>query len=128
MKWVYIVIGIIILSIITIVLMNKTEENITGNIIQDTSNSQEITLSYGTINGARNYILSENTVKAGEPVTITVDTTTVKGCYRSIAIPDLGISKYIQESDNKITFTPTEPGTYKIRCGMGMGVTYLNVI
>ena len=126
-KWIYIVIGIIVLSVI-IYSFKDNNESITGNIIQDTSNSQEITLSYGTINGARNYILSESTVKAGEPVTITVDTNTIKGCYRSIAIPDLGISKYIKESDNKITFTPTEPGTYKIRCGMGMGVTYLTVI
>jgi len=119
-KWIFIGLGIIIISVIGILSLGNGSP--TGDTVLE--DSQQISLSYG--NG--NYILSENTVNAGEPVTITVDTNTVKGCYKSIVIPQLGISKYVSANNNQITFTPTEPGVYTIRCSMGMATTKLTVV
>ncbi|MBS3162960.1 cupredoxin domain-containing protein [Candidatus Woesearchaeota archaeon] len=120
-KWIFIGMGIIILSVVGIFFLR--DSSVTGNTVID-GDSQDITLSYSSWN----YALSDNTVNAGEPVTITVDTSTVKGCYKSVSIPQLGISKYVREGDNQITFTPTKPGVYTIRCSMGMATTKLTVV
>jgi len=110
-KWILLTLGAIAIFSIILILNSFTT---TGNTVSE--NTDEVTLSYKN----RNYALSDTTFKVGEPVTITVDDS-VKGCYKSIVIPELGINKYVTSSDNEIIFTPTEPGTYTLRCSMGMG-------
>ena len=79
------------------------------------SSSQEITLSMKNYNYYPNTI----TVKANQPVEITLDNS-VGGCYRSFNIPQLGVDKYSQNQGDKIAFTPTEKGTFQFKCSMGM--------
>ena len=78
--------------------------------------SQKITL------GMKNYNYYPNkiTVKVNQPVEITLDNS-VKGCYRSFNIRSLGVSKYSSSPSDKITFTPTQTGTFSFACSMGMG-------
>ncbi len=59
-------------------------------------------------------------VKVGVPVRFTVDLNSVNGCYRSIIIPDLGVSGRASASNNIIEFTPTKVGTFRMTCSMGM--------
>lgn len=77
---------------------------------------QEITL------GIKNYNYYPNTitVKAGQPVSLTLDNSVV-GCYRSFVIKELGVSKYTKSPSDTINFTPTKKGTFRFACSMGMG-------
>ena len=59
-------------------------------------------------------------VKANQPVEITLDNT-VRGCYRAFTIRALGVSEYSADPSNKVTFTPTQKGTFGFACTMGMG-------
>jgi len=77
---------------------------------------QKITLSYKNYNYYPNTI----TVKAGQPVSITLDNS-IGGCYRSFTIRDLGVAKYTQTPSDTIDFTPTKKGTFRFSCSMGMG-------
>ena len=78
--------------------------------------------------GYKNYNYYPNTikVKAGEPVSITLDSS-VPGCYRSLVIPDFNINEYSSKPSQTIDFTPEKKGTFKFRCGMGMGTGILVV-
>jgi len=67
-----------------------------------------------------NYYPQEVKVKANEPVEITLDES-VYGCLRSFTIRDLGISKILRTPEDKLTFTPKQPGIYTFACSMGMG-------
>jgi plastocyanin len=60
-------------------------------------------------------------LKVGVPARLVIDLSTVTGCMRTIEIPDLGVSKYVSQGDNVITFTPTKAGTFSMHCGMNMG-------
>lgn len=82
-----------------------------------TNGVQEIDLSWGKFNYAPEAIR----VKKGMPVKITADTQRLTGCYRSLEIPELGVSKTITETDNVIEFTPEKEGTFTFSCAMGMG-------
>ncbi len=66
---------------------------------------------------------SEFTVKAGKPVRFEIDAQEDGGgCMSYIKVSDLAEEPQLLEAGKKITmqFTPTEPGTYQITCGMGM--------
>ena len=67
-----------------------------------------------------NYNPNTITVKAGKPVEITLDSS-VRGCYRSFNIKQLGISYQSSDPSDKITFTPNEKGSFEFACGMRMG-------
>ncbi len=105
-----IVLALVIGGVIFLFMQGKSSSEISS------PSSQEIILSM------RNYNYYPNTlnVEAGKPVSITLDTS-VSGCYRSFNIPDLGVSKTSLNPDDKITFTPTQKGTFRFRCSMGMG-------
>ncbi len=105
---------ILILGGVAFFVFQENSNNPNPNI-QDLS-PQEITLSM------KNYNYYPNTieVESGKPVTITLDNS-VKGCYRSFTINDLGVRKYSQSPDDKITFTPNKKGTFRFACSMGMG-------
>lgn len=76
----------------------------------------------------KNYNYYPNTirVKVGQPVSISLDSS-VQGCYRSFTIRQLGLQKYLATPSDTLTFTPTEKGTYRFACAMGMGVGTLIV-
>ena len=67
-----------------------------------------------------NYYPNEIRVKAGKPVSITLDSS-VTGCLRSFNIKDLGVSKYAKTPSESIDFIPTKKGTFPFACSMGMG-------
>ena len=67
-----------------------------------------------------NYYPSTIRVKAGQPVSITLDES-VKGCLRAFTIKSLGVEKYARTAKDTIDFTPQRPGTYQFSCSMGMG-------
>ena len=78
----------------------------TGKVVNgDNTDTQKITLSTKNYNYYPNTI----TVKAGKPVSITLDSS-VRGCLRSFAINDLGVRAYSQSPSQTIDFTPTQKG------------------
>ncbi|MEK6875260.1 MAG: cupredoxin domain-containing protein [Nanoarchaeota archaeon] len=128
--------SIMTLVIIAIILIsgfwfvyNSSGRNTTGNVVnentlkdnKDSSNPstnneiQKITLSM-----KNNYYPNTITVKSGVPVEITLDSS-VGGCYRSFSIPKLGVSKRSSNPSDTIKFTPSQKGTFRYQCSMGMG-------
>ena len=89
--------------------------SLTGKSIQG-NDAQKITIGLKN----RNYYPNTIKVKANQPVEITLDST-VGGCLRGFTINALGVSKYSADQNDKITFTPTQKGTFKFACTMGMG-------
>jgi plastocyanin len=59
-------------------------------------------------------------VKKGVPVRLVADMNSMRGCSRSIVIPDFGVSKTVGAGDNAIEFTPDKSGTFSFSCSMGM--------
>jgi plastocyanin domain-containing protein len=102
---------ILVVVILWSPLFHGTGEAGTGTIsggVQTVSTSVGSS-SYGTI-----------TVKAGTPVKWNINFTG-GGCIQYIRIPEFGISKTLNSgSSNTISFTPKKPGTYTVRCSMGM--------
>lgn len=78
---------------------------------------QEVLLSWGKFN----YNPEVINLQTGKRVKLTVDTERLQGCFRSIRIPDLGISKAFTAGDNTLEFTPEKKGTFAFGCAMGMG-------
>jgi len=103
-----------------------TAEDTTATF-EDTNNDgvQDVYLSYGRVGPSFNYVFTPSTVKVGEPVRITADVSSLKGCYRYIQVPKYKISKYVTDWDNTIEFTPTEAGEILFTCSMGMGTATL---
>jgi len=85
---------------------------------------QEVTLGWGKFN----YNPEVISVKKGMPVRITADLDRLGGCFRSLNIPDLGVSKQFTESDTVLEFTPQKTGTFTFSCAMGMGSGKLQVV
>ena len=73
-----------------------------------------------------NYYPNQLTVKSGEPVSITLDSS-VQGCLRGININDLGVQGYSRSPSQTIDFTPTQKGTFRFACPMGMGYGKITV-
>jgi len=99
-----------------------SEPNNNQNYIPPEGEVQKVVLSMKNYNYYPNTI----TVKAGNPVSISVDKS-VYGCFRSFTIRDFGISKYLRTPEDTVEFTPTKPGTYTFACSMGMGTGTLIV-
>ena len=98
--------------------------SITGNIVAVNSNKgvQKVVLGLKDFNYYPNTIK----VKAGKPVSISVDES-VSGCLRDFTIRDFGIRKYLKSLGDKVVFTPTKKGTFRFACSMGMGTGTLIV-
>jgi plastocyanin domain-containing protein len=94
---------------------------ITGNVTSE--NVQKITLSF------KNYNYYPNTisVEAGKPVEITLDNS-IRGCFRSFNIRDLGVSYSSSSPSDVIKFTPTKKGAFQFTCSMRMGYGTINVV
>ena len=95
---------------------NTDSTPLTGAVVSQ-GQAQDVKLSF--IN--YNYVLEPSTLKAGVPVRMEVDMSTVYGCMRDVRIPAFGVSKYVKEGDNVIEFTPNKAGTFNIACSMNMG-------
>ncbi len=80
-----------------------------------TGDIQKITLGF---NG--NYFPNTIKVKQSIPVEITLDNS-VRGCFRTFVIRDLGVRKTSSNPSDVITFTPDKKGTFIYACGMHMG-------
>ena len=102
---------------------NTVNNAVSGNVAEtNNGNMQKITLSMK--NG--NYYPNTIRAKMGIPVSLTLDKS-ISGCYREFVVPDLGIDEVSSSPSDKIQFTPKEKGTFKFRCGMGMGTGTLIV-
>lgn len=78
---------------------------------------QEVTIDVYS-NG---YKATNNTLKAGVPVKLTLKTNKVLGCTRAFTIPSLGIQKVLPETgETEVEFTPTKTGRVAFSCSMGM--------
>lgn len=60
-------------------------------------------------------------LKKGITAVFEVDTSSVRGCYRSIQIPAFNVRKVVNDNNNRIEFTPDKAGTFGFSCSMGMG-------
>ncbi len=126
------VIVLIVMVLIGFFLYTRTSviagNGITGNAVNDNSNNDNLENAQKVLLGMKNYnyFPSVINVKAGLPVELTLDET-VRGCLRSFSIRDLGISKFSQNPSQKIVFTPTQLGSFKFSCSMGMGYGTMNV-
>lgn len=70
---------------------------------------------------SRGYTSDVKTIKAGEPVRLTIVTKNVTSCAKSFMIPSLNLSKILPENGTEIIeFTPTKTGVLSFTCGMGM--------
>lgn len=107
-------IGVFILVALYIFLGPKNNPTSSGPI---TGNEQIWDLGFQNNNFYPNII----TLKVNEPIKIVANMNELKGCYRSITIPELGVRKIFIESDNTLIFTPTKTGTFGFSCYMGMG-------
>ena len=100
---------------------NKTE-NKTDIINASSDGIQKIIIGF-----KGNYEPNTLTVKAGKPVEIILDSS-VRGCYRSFNIPDLGVSYYSSGPSDTIKFTPENKGKFRFACGMNMGYGSIIVV
>ena len=61
------------------------------------------------------------TVRAGRPVRLLFDRQETNPCSEEIVIGAFGIKKFLPAHQRTaVEFTPTTPGTFDFRCGMGM--------
>jgi len=115
---------LVIAAAFTVFIISQRDSPKNSNISPITSASstavngevQDATLS--VVGGT--YVITPSTLKIGIPVRMTADMATLKGCSRSVVIASLGVRKSLTESDNVITFTPTQTGTINIACSMNM--------
>ena len=116
--------GIILIGLFLVIAFRNYFSNnqVTGSVVQEVDagsngNSQVVELTIKNYN----YFPNVLKFKKGELAKIIVDTKSVRGCFASILIPDLGIKKFVTGNDNIIEFTPTKTGTFRFSCPMGMG-------
>jgi plastocyanin domain-containing protein len=116
--------GIIILILIGgFFLLNKeSNSEIRDTIKENNGEVQKVVISIKDYNYYPNTIK----VKAGNPVSITLDES-VQGCFRSFTIKALGINQYLKTPQDTLVFTPTKTGKYTFACSMGMGTGTLIV-
>lgn len=103
----------IALAVLILGVVAFTSGGITGDATS--SEVQKVTISM------KDWMYSPMTikVKAGVPVELNLDDS-VRGCFRDLVIPELGIRKRLATSKDTIEFTP-EVGTYTYACSMFMG-------
>lgn len=112
-----VIVGIIALAG-AILFLNSGDSVVNGSVVNNGNmgNAQHVALSMK--NG--NYFPNTITVKANQPVEVTLDSSVV-GCYRAFTIRDLGVADLSNNPSDTITFTPTKTGSFRFACSMGMG-------
>ncbi len=106
----------LIISILAVVIVGYffiSGKGLTGDATsQDT---QKITIGF-----KENYYPNTIKVKVNQPVEITLDNS-VRGCFRSFNIKELGVNYYSKNPTDTIKFIPDKKGQFKFACGMNMG-------
>ena len=115
-KWAGLILLVLVLGGMFLLRSNDNQEIqiSTANVVY--GETQKVVLSMKDLN----YYPNEIRVKAGQPVSISLDES-ITGCLRSFTIKELGVSKYVRTSQETIDFTPTKKGTFRFACVMGMG-------
>ncbi len=113
--WVTIAIIAIIVILGYFLLSGKSTSGNTINEPAGNGEIQKITLGF-----KGNYYPNTIKVKQGVPVEITLDNS-VRGCFRTLVIKDLGVKKTSSAPSDIIAFTPDKKGTFIYACGMHMG-------
>lgn len=124
-KIIYLILTLVLIVIAGFFFMSFNDDgNINNEYLDDSvsGDAQNVVLGFKNYNYYPNTI----TVKAGQPVRISLDSS-VSGCYRSFTIRDFGISKNLRTPNDYVEFTPTKKGTYRFSCSMGMGTGTLVV-
>jgi len=111
---------VLILVVGSIFVFSNSANSVNGDVIKDNSKTitgevQKIVISEKN----SNYYPNEIKVKAGQPVSISLDSK-VTGCLRSFTIRDLGLQKYLRTPQDTLDFTPTKKGAFTFSCSMGM--------
>jgi plastocyanin domain-containing protein len=105
--------------------ITQTAQNTLSNNA-NTANTQTNTATNGEVQNVKlsvsggTYILTPSVLRKDIPVRMEADMATLKGCSRSVVIAAFGVRKTLTDSDNLITFTPTQTGTINIACSMNM--------
>ena len=118
-----IVISLILVGVTGLIVKSNFAQKPSNNQLVSNENVQIVKLGFNNYN----YDPGTITVKQGIPVRIVADMGQINGCYRAFAIPQLNIQKVFRSGDNTVEFTPTQKGTYKFSCSMGMGTGTLIV-
>jgi len=74
------------------------------------------------------YSPAKFTIKKGIPVRWVIEAEEPYSCTASLVMPKFNISKHLSKGENVIEFTPTEAGTIKFSCSMGMYTGAFNVV
>jgi plastocyanin domain-containing protein len=101
------------IALIIIIAFFVFFNNMTGNAAKE--NTQKVVI------GMKDWIYSPMviSIKAGIPTKISLDDS-VRGCFRDLVIPELGIRKYLETSKDSVEVT-FEKGEYTYACSMFMG-------
>ncbi len=87
-----------------------------ASAVPNSSGVQEILITV-----AGGYTPASVRVKAGRPVRLIFDRRETNPCSEELVIPDFGIRKSLPAGrQTAVEFTPDEPGSHAISCGMGM--------
>jgi plastocyanin domain-containing protein len=117
---------LLIATVFTVVMLSKRISPDNGTTTVPDNNNNGNTIPTGEVQNVKlsvsggTYILSPSVLKKDVPVVMTADMATLKGCSRSVVISSFGVRKSLTETNNVITFTPTQAGTFKIACSMNM--------
>lgn len=74
------------------------------------------------------YTPNQFVVKKNLPVKWIIESENVNSCASVIVVPKLGITKNLELGENVIEFTPTDIGTVKFSCTMGMYTGVFSVV
>jgi len=90
-----------------------------------TGGKQDVTITVTN----KGYTSDVNTLKAGVPVRLTLESNDVRSCARAFTIPDLNYFKVLPENGKEvIEFTPMKTGLLSYTCSMGMYTGFFNVV
>jgi sulfite exporter TauE/SafE/copper chaperone CopZ len=76
----------------------------------------------------RGYIPNSLQVEVNRPVRWVINSTNPYSCASSLVVPSLKINKRLELGENIIEFTPTQTGTIRFACSMGMYTGVIEVI
>lgn len=132
------------LTVIALSLFNISNGlNLTGLTLPSVSNSSarsgskvsdpNVTIENGVqlvrmTQSGNGYSPRSFTIQKGIPVKWIITSTNANTCAASIFSSQLGIRKYLSVGENIIEFTPSETGTIKFSCSMGMYTGSFNVV
>ena len=78
---------------------------------------------------SRGYTPNQFSVKAGQPVNLTITSSGNLSCSSIFTIPALGITRNLPVTGAaEVNFTPAKPGPIAFACGMGMYTGTINVV